>query len=235
MDSFIRLCLCTFYLLLSSSSFAHEPAPTASEAQSGLLLNFTPPPPGTYTLPPIDSVTDHTLLNSDGQSVRLADLTAGKIAVISFMYTSCADVGGCPLAAAVLQQIDQLLAQRPRLAEQVVLLSISFDPERDTPARLADIRRAIAPRTNWYFLTTSTSSQLQPILTDFNQPAMKLWNEHGDWSGLFRHVLKVYLLDSSYNVRNIYSTGFMSAQLTINDIETILLEKKKHAAVSRQP
>jgi cytochrome c peroxidase len=102
----------------------------------------------------------------------------------------------------VLQQVDRLLSERPEVAKRVSLLSVSFDPERDTPARLAEIREGLSPRTEWRFLTGATMADLQPVLDDFNQPVAKLWHEDGNWSGLFRHVLKVYLLDADHQVRN---------------------------------
>ena len=206
----------------------------SSSIQDAVQPQFTPPPPGTYKLPTIDTITDHLLLNTAGGKIHLYTLTQGKIAVLSFMYTSCADVGGCPLAAAVLQQLDHQLSGRPELAKQVTLLSVSFDPERDTPTHLAKTRDLLNPLTNWHFLTTSSQTELSPILADFNQPVAKLWQDNGDWSGLFRHVLKVYLLDPNHNVRNIYSAGLFNAQLVINDIETILLETDKQAVTVRQ-
>ena len=206
----------------------------SSSIQDAVQPQFTPPLPGTYTLPTIDTVTDHPLLNIAGEKVHLHTLTQGKIAILSFMYTSCADVGGCPLAAAVLQQIDHRLSRRPELAKRVTLLSVSFDPQRDTPTHLAKTRDILNPLTNWHFLTTSSQTDLNPILADFNQPVAKLWQDNGDWSGLFRHVLKVYLLDTNHNVRNIYSSGLFNAQLVINDIETILLETDKQAVTIRQ-
>lgn len=223
----IFFCLC--YLSLPFLVLA-QPSPI----QDALQPQFTPPPPGTYALPTIDTVTDHPLLDTAGGKVHLRNLTHGKVAVVSFMYTSCADVGGCPLAAAVLQQLDRRLSERPDLARQVTLLSVSFDPERDTPVHLAKTRAILSPRTDWHFLTTATQADLAPILADFNQPVAKLWQDNGDWSGLFRHILKVYLLDTNQNVRNIYSTGLFNAQLVINDIETILLETDKQAATARQ-
>jgi cytochrome c peroxidase len=222
-------------LLFPFSSFAQSPSDTNSSLstiQSVLQPQFIPPAPGTYSLPPIDIVNDHQLFDSSGRQVSLFNLTAGKVAVVSFMYTSCADVGGCPLAATVLQQVDRLLGERPEVAKRVSLLSVSFDPERDTPARLAEIRDGISPRTEWRFLTGATMADLQPVLDDFNQPVAKLWQEDGNWSGLFRHVLKVYLLDADHQVRNIYSTGLFNAQLVLNDIETILLETDKRAATT---
>ncbi len=197
--------------------------------QSTLHPQFTPPAPGTYSLPPIDTITDHHLLDATGNPVALFDAAAGKIAIISFMYTSCAEVGGCPLAATVLQQIDQMLVKRPELARQVTLVSLSFDAERDSPQRMAVARHALAPRTDWHFLTTTDATALQSVLSDFDQPVAKLWNEDGSWSGLFRHVLKVYLVDTQHQIRNIYSTGLFSAQLVVNDIETILMESTKHS------
>ena len=233
MKTFERLLL----LLLSPLMFpllATAQPSLAPTVQDALQPEFTPPPPGTYTLPTIDTVTDHPLLDVAGGTVHLRTLTQGKVAVISFMYTACADIGGCPLAAAVLQQIDRRLNAHPELAKHVTLLSISFDPERDTPAHLAKTRDILNPHTDWHFLTTATQADLEPILTDFHQPVAKLSQGNGDWSGLFRHVLKVYLLDPNLNVRNIYSTGFFNAQLVINDIETILQEIDKQAVTAQQ-
>src|SRR6266849_1472531 len=225
-----RLLLCAVLLTLPPlpASVAQDTDPASAAIQRALQPQFTPPPPGTYTLPTIETVSDHVLLDSTGQQVSLFALTADKIAVISFMYTRCADVGGCPLAAAVLQHLDRLLSERPELAGRVVLLSVSFDPERDSPARLTEVRETLNPHTEWHFLTSKTFADLQPVLADFHQSVAKLWQEDGSWSGMFRHVLKVYLLDAEHNVRNIYSTGLFSAQLVLNDIETVLLEADKH-------
>lgn len=227
-------------LLWTASLILFLPFPLASQStpdadlgmptlQSALQPQFTPPAPGTYTLPAIDTVNDHRLLDSSGKLASLFNLTQGKIAVVSFIYTSCAEVGGCPLAAAVLQQVDRLLSEQPALARRVTLLSVSFDPERDTPTRMAETREVLAPRTDWHFLTGATPADMQPILVDFNQLAVKLWQEDESWSGLFRHTLKVFLLDADHQVRNIYSTGFFNAQLVLNDIETILLEEHHSA------
>lgn len=234
MRDFLSLFIPVLFLLLTPLATAAQPSDSSATISDAFQPQFTPPPPGTYTLPAINTVSDHVLLNTNGKPTRLFTLTEGKITVISFMYTSCADVGGCPLAAAVLCQLDHLLNQRPETAQQVILLSVSFDPERDTPTRMAETREHLRPQTSWHFLTTATAEQLQPILTDFNQPIAKLTKESGEWSGLFRHVLKVYLIDQRHNVRNIYSTGLFSAQLVLNDIETILLEKKSLSPTSGQ-
>jgi len=235
MHNFLSILIPVFFLLLTPSVAATQPADSSTTIPDALQPQFTPPPPGTYTLPIIDTTHDHSLLNTNGERTNLFSLTENKIAVISFMYTSCADVGGCPLAAAVLHQLDHLLSQRPETARHVTLLSVSFDPDRDTPTRMAEVRDNVAPRTNWHFLTSATNEELQLVLTDFHQPVAKLHKENGEWSGLFRHVLKVYLIDQQHNVRNIYSTGLFSAQLVLNDIETLLIETKKQTTTRELP
>ena len=74
-------------------------------------------------------VPDFTLTDQDGKRVRLADFR-GRIVLVTFLYTQCPDV--CPLMAdnlnAALRELD------PADREQVRVLAVSVDPERDTPA-----------------------------------------------------------------------------------------------------
>jgi cytochrome c peroxidase len=195
---------------------------------------YDPPPPGSYTLPVIERVDDHTLLDSSGAATTLSAVKADRLAVVAFVYTTCAEAAGCPLAEAIMQRLDRRLAADPALAPQVRLLTISFDPERDTPARMATIRAAFAPKTDWVFLTTSGDAQLTPILDDFGQPVAKLMYDDGTWTGLYRHVLKVFVLDGQNRVRNIYSTGLMNPDLVMNDVRTLAAERAASGApVSR--
>ena len=188
-------------------------------------VEFEPPAPGTYELPVIDRVADHPLLDSNGAPVRLSELKRERLAVVAFVYTTCGEAAGCPLAEAILQRVDRRLAADPELRRRVRLLTISFDPERDTPARMTAVRAVYAPHTDWAFLTTADEAALRPILDDFGQPVAKLSYEDGQWTGLFRHVLKVFLLDEQNQVRNIYSTGMMSAELVVNDLRTLAMKR----------
>jgi cytochrome c peroxidase len=187
---------------------------------------YEPPPPGSYTLPVIERLGDHALVDSSGAPISLAALKTNRLAVVAFVYTSCAEAAGCPLAEAIMQRLDRRLADDPALAPQVRLITISFDPERDTPERMATIRDAFAPKTDWSFLTTTGEAQLTPILDDFGQPVAKLTYEDGTWTGLFRHVLKVFVLDEKNQVRNIYSTGLLNPDLVMNDVRTLAAERR---------
>lgn len=183
--------------------------------------SYVPPAPGTYELPPIDTVGDHPLLDANGRATTLSAEIGDRLAVVSFIYGSCAEVAGCPLSTAALHRLDRLLADDRDLAGDVVLVTVSFDPERDTPPRLSAMRAGHTPRADWRFLTTRDEAQLAPLLDDFGQTVSKLRWEDGTWTGVFRHVLKVFLLDRGRRVRNVYSAGFLHPALMLNDVRTV--------------
>jgi cytochrome c peroxidase len=185
---------------------------------------YTPPAPGTYALPVIASIEDHALVDVDGRPTTLFALTGDRMAVVAFIYTACVEAVGCPVSHAVLHGLDRALAGEPALAKRVTLVTLSFDPDRDTPERMAAQRALHDPRTDWRFATTSGDDELQRLLADFDQPVAKLRFEDGTWTGLFRHVLKVFLLDPQHRVRAIYSTGFLNQALVLNDLKTLALE-----------
>ena len=79
-----------------------------------------------YALPNV------TLVRDDGRSVALpAELDDGRPVVLNFIYTSCTTI--CPLSSQVFEQFQEDLGSGH---EPVHLVSISIDPEQDTPARL---------------------------------------------------------------------------------------------------
>jgi cytochrome c peroxidase len=188
---------------------------------------YAPPAPGTYRLPPIDDVADHPLLGSDGRRTSLYGLIGDRIAIVAFVYTSCAEATGCPASMGVLHHLDREIAGDAALARSVRLVTISFDPERDTPERLARERGLHEPRTDWAFATTRDEAELAPLLDDFGQPVARLRFADGSWTGLYRHVLKLFLIDARHHVRNVYSTGFLHPALILNDVRTVLLERNR--------
>lgn len=97
-----------------------------------------------------DYFGDTELVTHEGERVRFySDLLDGKVVVINAFFASCEGV--CPVMAAKLAEIQSWLGDR--LGEEARILSISVDPERDTPAVLADYARRWQARDGWYFLT----------------------------------------------------------------------------------
>jgi protein SCO1 len=89
-----------------------------------------------YHLPvPGDSVPDFALRNQDGHAIHL-DQFRGKELLITFIYTRCPMPDFCPRVTRNFSAIEKQLAADPALYARTHLLSVSFDPEHDTPERL---------------------------------------------------------------------------------------------------
>jgi len=90
------------------------------------------------------------VVTQDGKTVRFYDdLVKGKIVIISFIYTSCTDI--CPLTTARLSQLEERLGEL--VGRDVFMLSMSVDPERDTPQRLKEYSQAFQTGPGWSFVT----------------------------------------------------------------------------------
>lgn len=202
---------------------AHEARPLAEEYIKGVFSPaFAPPAAGTYELPVIKRVPGFLLRDSAGRQVSTQAVMAGKMAVVSFIYTACPDRLGCPLASLALRELQARL-RNEGLGDKAILLSISFDPGRDTPAQLAKYARAYdADPTIWRFLTAPSERVLDRVLDSYGQDRVPVYDERGRFTGRYRHVLKVFLVDQQGNIRNIYSTGFLVPDVVINDIKTVL-------------
>ena len=195
--------------------------------------SFQLPEVGTYELPPIAHVPDFELLNRAGEPERLPGLAPGQVALIAFIYTRCSDGRGCPAVLATLQRVDRLLAANAELAPRVRQFAVSFDPHHDTPERMDALARSLRPRADWRFCTAASPTHLAPLLEAFGQDALPLVSEAGVELGLYRHVLKVFLVDARGAVRNVYSAGFLSPELLLIDAETVLREEAAPRATRR--
>lgn len=191
-------------------------------------LGFTPPAAGSYRLEHIQQVPDGAVLDTDGSAHRLRQFTTGKVTLFAFIYTYCTDAKGCPLAYATLALLRQLIAADPALCGRVRFVSMSFDPEHDTPAMMRSYAGSDARATGalpWHFLTTASAAALAPILDGFGQDAsIAVPRAAGLRVPVLRHLLKVYLLDASGSVREIYSPAYLHPLVLRNDIQTVLLE-----------
>lgn len=188
-------------------------------------LSYEPPAVGSYHLPPITHASDGAVLLEDGQESRLFDLMGDRLVLFSFIYTRCNDINGCPLANAVFHKLQAKLQERPDVAQATRLLSISFDPERDTPEVMQEFGQGLGgDGVDWQFLTTRDRETLEPILDDYGQYTIREYDESGEYTGDFAHMLRVFLIDRELRVRNIYSVAFLHADILINDLETLLLE-----------
>ena len=210
--------------LLSCAAAAAPP--TAQVLSPGYgALQYEPPAAGSYRLPPLGVAADGNVLNTDGEPLTLYELMDNKLVLLGFIYTRCSDINGCPLASFVMKKVQKGLAGDPALASQVRLIILSFDPEMDTPAQLAEYAGHFrGEEDDWRFLTTASESQLQPILEGYGQWRQREYDDSGKYTGSMSHILRVFLVDRQRRIRNIYSSGFLHADTVLNDLRTLAME-----------
>jgi cytochrome c peroxidase len=211
-----------------------SPAQQQSLAPGYESLQFATPEPGTYRLPILGKAADGKVLDTEGNVISLHRLMGDKVVLLSFIYSTCNDVNGCPLATAVFHKIKSRLKKEPELAAKLRLLTLSFNPEHDTPETMKQYGSGFQEGdVEWRFLTTRSEQELRPILEHYQQNIQKVVDAQGHNTDTFSHVLRVYLIDQSKHLRNIYSVSFLYPDTLINDIKTVLLaEPKKPAANS---
>jgi cytochrome c peroxidase len=187
----------------------------AAHAVEGRL--FSADPPGTFALPTIGPAPDFVVRDAvSDQPIRLSDLS-GKVVVLTFFYTRCADGNACPLTTSVLRGVQTGLREH-RLGDKVRILSVTFDDARDTPVALRSYRDAAGADALWRFARPETRDALDAILAAYDQRVVARAD------GSITHPMRVYLVDSERRLRQIYSQSWLHADVLLSDIETLLLE-----------
>lgn len=103
--------------------------------------------PSQSALPPIGAVPEFSLLERSGQPVTKTDLL-GKVWVVDFIFTNC--VEACPLLSSRMSELQTAFASEADFR----LVSITLDPERDTPETLTAYAAHLnADAQRWLFLT----------------------------------------------------------------------------------
>jgi protein SCO1/2 len=134
---------------------------------------------------PVRPVADFTLINQDGQPVRLSDYR-GKLVVLFFGYTHCPDV--CPTTLARLNQVMRALGDE---AKAVQVLFVSVDPERDTPAVL---KRFLSHFNPTFVGLTGQAEAVAAVNTVFGVYVNQ--EEVGSAAGyLVTHTARLYVID----------------------------------------
>lgn len=188
---------------------------------------------GTYELQNIFNAPDGDVLDSKGNAVKLSKYTSGKYTLLTFFYDMCADAKGCPYAYTTMHTVKNYLEKTPALSKQVRFVNISFDPERDTPMMMAGLEKRANNHNkdfsiDWRYLTTKNVDKLIPLIDAYGQNVdIALDKNSGKRTLEYPHVLKIYLIDPKGVIREIYSTTYLSPEMLLNDIETLMIETEK--------
>lgn len=125
------------------------------------------------------------LEDQDGVQFRLSD-HAGRVVLVDFVYTHCTSL--CRVAGAQLSALTQALAE-DEVAHKTLVLTISFDPQRDSPGVLrAHAARLGADPEHWRFARPVVPEQVSALLKPFGVVALP------DGMGDFQHNGAVHLI-----------------------------------------
>lgn len=127
-----------------------------------------------------------TMEDSRSETYSLTEFE-NKYVLITFMYTSCGTV--CPQLEKNMGEVYSLLPD-DYIGKDIVFLSLSFDPERDTPARLAKYEELFhSDGVNWRMARIPDQKELDSLLKKFGVIVIP------DDNGNFAHNSAFYLVD----------------------------------------
>jgi protein SCO1 len=161
-------------------------------------------------LPALGAVSDFTLTDQTGASFKSESL-AGHVWVANFMFTNCP--GPCPRMSSQMHEVQSALA-----GQDVKLVSMTVDPNRDTPQVLAKYAAFYSATPGvWYFLTGPRET-----LNHLGQDVFKL----NPVDGSFDHSTRFVLVDRNMQMRGYYLTSEPDAiQRVIADAKALLRQR----------
>jgi protein SCO1/2 len=170
---------------------ASASAATASSASAPAASEPPAAGPASLDVPAKRYFGDLLLVDQDGRKVNLYDdLIHGKVVVINVFFSTCK--GSCPVMAGTYARLQEIMGER--LGKEAYLISISVDPENDTPERLKEFGRRYNARPGWYFLT-GEKQNVDAALKKLGQ-AVKEPSQHSaillvgnDRTGLWKKVM----------------------------------------------
>jgi protein SCO1/2 len=155
------------------------------------------------------------LTDQAGKPFALTSLK-GKVVVVSFVYTTCSGV--CPATTHNMYRVQETLKKAGLWGEKVHFVSISLDPERDTPEvlkRYAEIFSADFDA--WHFVTGPTDRVDRVIA------AWDMWARRNS-AGVLDHPSRIFLIDPKGRRREIYSLEYLKPDTVLQDAKSLLAE-----------
>jgi protein SCO1/2 len=189
----------------------------------GIVLTQEAQPENNSLAPPdsarsalAQEVPDFTLINQDGKRIHLHQYH-GKALLLTFIYTRCPLPDYCPRMSKNFAQIMEQVRHDPKLSASTRLLSISIDPEHDTPSVLRAYGLDCAgnghPFDRWEF-ATGTPDQVRKVAEFFG---LKYWAD----AGQIVHALVTALIGPEGKVIQIYRGNDWQPAQVMNDLRDI--------------
>jgi len=141
------------------------------------------------------------LADIDDKPVKLSD-SNGKVRVVYFYFANCPDV--CPPTTYLMSQLQEQLKKDKTYGKDVEFISISFDPERDSPEEIRKFIKKIPndiDLSGWQFLRGVDYEKTKQLMLDFGLGLQK-----DTETNTFMHTDTITFIDRDGNIRK-YMTG----------------------------
>ncbi|MGZ4963037.1 MAG: SCO family protein [Limisphaerales bacterium] len=164
-----------------------------------------------------EHIPDFHLTNELGQTVSLADLK-GKAFAITFIFTSCPFPNFCPRMTSNFAEVEKKMLARKDAPQNWQLLSVSFDPEHDTPAKLLQYAQAqhYNPQ-HWHFVT-GTDTDVTELCEAFDE---RFWHDGTTIS----HNLRTAVIDANGRLQKIFEGNEWTADQLVEALITACTPK----------
>jgi protein SCO1 len=168
-------------------------------------------------LPVGAAVPDIAFTDETGAPRQLSSYR-GRFTLLTFIYTRCPLPDYCPRMNAHFAAVQRALKADARLGASVRLISVSFDPEFDTPARLAETAKAVgADPALWHFVTAPRAQ-----VDEFGgKLGLSVLREGADGSNI-THNLRTALLDRGGTLARTYNGNDWTPDEVIRDLQALV-------------
>lgn len=160
---------------------------------------------------PGEQVPSFSLIDQDGSEVSADDLR-GRPYLATFIYTRCPLPDYCPLMSTRFQEIQRRLAIDDR---DVMLVSISIDPEYDTSTVMAEYGSRLTDDTSTWLFATGNPAQISRVATIFGV-------FYSEDNGEINHNLSTVLVGSDGRVRSIWRGNEWTVDEVVQTIERVV-------------
>jgi len=163
----------------------------------------------------------YEMVDQEGQAITFPEAYSGHVMLVGYVYTHCPDI--CPMITYNMRDIQRELSDE----DDFMLVSLSFDPGRDTPEILNDYAESYQlDLENWRLLTGNTN-EVDEALESLEIKTLKsptTFKDDGTQQYFIDHSDRVTLIDRNGNVRNNYVGSKMNQEQIISDIHKLLTE-----------
>ena len=104
----------------------------------------------TFAMGKMGNIPNTDLINQDGKKVKFYDLIKGKVVAVNFIFTTCKTI--CPVMGANFAGLKKIMASKVKSGE-LLMLSVSIDPDNDSPERLKAWSKKFSAGPGWTLVT----------------------------------------------------------------------------------